>query len=459
MAVPRNVLVLDDDQSVCLMVEHLLYNFAVPKVTCFQSSVEALAAAEHQDFDFFILDWKLPEISGAAVFNRLRDSEKYCDVPIIVSSAFLEKPDLALLGEYLLTGVLEKPLQKSVFQRTVETLYAESLWLEEKKDTLTDIFAKMEGGHFDDTVVALEKLLDSAPHPLPIGCAAARILINSKHIEQAEHLLIQLLKKEPETILPLHLLGKVKILQKKYVEAQRILKNAYTRSPKNLERLNLIGTAAMHNLDYAEADTFFKKALDIDKSSSEAQAGAKLVKNIFDYIADERNTHEESLASLLNSIGIAHIRSRKYAQGIEFYLAAIPHLGDTKLEARLQFNIGLAYMRWNKNKAAARHLQEAKALDPSFEKIHSLEQRIASAVKLEEKLKPMPKEKPSTPPTKTTHSASKRDIETLKSAPTEPTPPVTAPIPEATVPTSPAPEPQGLPLEEMISDTKAPPKK
>ena len=348
----------------------------VAKGNAQQNPLEIIEIVAKEHFDFIVMDWKLPGLAGMALLNRFRAMETHRYTPIIVSSGFLEKTDLALLGENLLIGFLEKPVQRGTLIRRVGDLYEESLWMHDKKDLLTEIFTKIESSTVEGKLTVLETLLNSAPHPVPIGCAAAQILIGKQRYKEAEHLLIQLLKKVPDAIFPLHLLGKIKLLKKEYVDAQKILKKAYSRSPKNVERLNLLGNAALHNLEYEEADSFFNKALTIDKLNVTASSGVKVVKTIFDYINEANKKPGESLASLLNTIGISHIKNRKYEEGIEFYLATIPHLNDTKLESRIQFNIGLGYLRWNKPKEASTHIQQAMTLDPGFEKVKKLDVQV-----------------------------------------------------------------------------------
>lgn len=378
---PEKVLVVDDDSAVAYLIEQLLNEIGVKTVKNLQSSVEAWDEAMKEVYDLVILDWKIPEVSGLALLSRFRADDTYATVPILVISGFLSKEDLTILGEYLLTGFVEKPVQKGFLHPKVSELYNESLWFKDKEERLLENFRDLEKEDISDAVDSLEKLLKESNRPVPLGVIATKILIAGRHFEDAERILNVLLKKSPDSILALHLLGKIKLLTKNYDQALELLKKAYTKSPKNLERLNLIGNANLQKLQYDEAQKYFDKALSVDDANKMAQEGVKLVTNIKTYIKDQGvEQTPKTLASLLNAIGISEVKKEAYEDAVEHYVAAITHINDTQVEAKVELNLGLAYLRWKRPQEALYHMEKALKLNPAFEKAQSLQKRIKTVI-------------------------------------------------------------------------------
>lgn len=378
---PEKVLVVDDDSPVAYLIEQILHEIGIKTVKNLQSSVEAWDEAMKETYDLVVLDWKIPEISGLALLGRFRAHEIYATIPILIVSGFLSKEDLAILGEYLLTGFLEKPVQKGFLHPKVSELYNESLWFKEKQERLIEGFKDLEQDDVSDATDSLERLLKESSKPVPLGVIATKTLIAGRHFAEAERILNVLLKKSPDSILALHLLGKVKLLTKDYDGALELLKKAYTKSPKNLERLNLIGNANLQKLQYDEAAKYFDKALKVDGGNTVAQDGVKLVTNIRTYIKDQGvEQTPKTLASLLNAIGISEVKKEAYEDAVEHYVAAITHLNDTEVEAKVELNLGLAYMRWKRPQEALYHMEKALKLDPKFEKAQGLQKRIQTFI-------------------------------------------------------------------------------
>src|SRR6202795_17933 len=81
----NNVLVVDDDNAVCRIVQSMLSNEQY-QVQTSQSVADALGAIERKHFDAYVIDYKLPDGSGLDVAERIRS--KGSDAPIIVMSGY-----------------------------------------------------------------------------------------------------------------------------------------------------------------------------------------------------------------------------------------------------------------------------------------------------------------------------------------------------------------------------------
>ena len=78
---PRKILVVDDDRSLCDLITDLLAGEGYA-VSCAHDGLEALAAVERDPPDLIVTDVHMPRLDGAQLARRLRDSE----IPAILLS-------------------------------------------------------------------------------------------------------------------------------------------------------------------------------------------------------------------------------------------------------------------------------------------------------------------------------------------------------------------------------------
>ena len=72
---PLRVLIVDDDASITESVEMLLSLLGKEvRVVTSNSPLAALSLAEHHSFDFFILDFRMPEMDGIQLWHRLHQA-------------------------------------------------------------------------------------------------------------------------------------------------------------------------------------------------------------------------------------------------------------------------------------------------------------------------------------------------------------------------------------------------
>ena len=103
-----SVLVVDDDNAVCRIVQRMLSDEQY-QVQTSQSVADALRAIEQKSFDAYVMDDKLPDGSGLDVAERIRS--KGSEAPIILMSGY-ETSSVASGAEKFHAFFLQKPFSR-----------------------------------------------------------------------------------------------------------------------------------------------------------------------------------------------------------------------------------------------------------------------------------------------------------------------------------------------------------
>jgi DNA-binding NtrC family response regulator len=105
----KNVLVVDDENAICRIVQLMLFDEQY-QVQTSQSVADAYRAIEEKPFDAYVMDDKLPDGSGLDVAERIRS--KGSEAPIILMSGY-DASAVALRAEkFRIFDFLQKPFSR-----------------------------------------------------------------------------------------------------------------------------------------------------------------------------------------------------------------------------------------------------------------------------------------------------------------------------------------------------------
>jgi CheY-like chemotaxis protein len=80
----RNLLVVEDDETQRRTIAELIGTGDDVEITGVGTAEEALAALEEKPFDCMVLDLKLPSTSGFQLLEKLREDDRFRNLPVIV---------------------------------------------------------------------------------------------------------------------------------------------------------------------------------------------------------------------------------------------------------------------------------------------------------------------------------------------------------------------------------------
>jgi tetratricopeptide (TPR) repeat protein len=297
--------------------------------------------------ELIVQDWNSDDVSGLALFNRIRGFEATSKVGMIITSDRLAPDEMTLLQEFPGTIFLPKPFTKLQVLGAVHRVIDEIFWIEQNKVGLEQVFSDLKMGR-NDVKVRLFSIIRSSPNKFPLIVLAAKILRKTNHHSLASQLVHESLKIYPNEPILLTELAKIYFLEGKLKEAYVHAEKAVKISPKNLERLCFTGEVSVSLGKIDEAEKLYSKALGIDPENRVALAGVSIsdanTRNHFSQ-AIRDNSAPQNLASLLNLAGIMSIRNGNYEDGFKQYRLALGISKNASEASSLTFNLGLGSIK------------------------------------------------------------------------------------------------------------------
>lgn len=116
-AKPLQILIVDDEQSICMLLQDVLTRFGHSVTTC-QDGAAAVELAGENTFDLVFLDIRMPGMSGLEALKKLRDLQPEATFVMITGFA---KDDI--IDEALQSGAaacLCKPFSLSQVTKLLE---------------------------------------------------------------------------------------------------------------------------------------------------------------------------------------------------------------------------------------------------------------------------------------------------------------------------------------------------
>lgn len=117
------ILAVDDDEDIRDLVALILESHGFQVITAVDGA-SALHETEQRKPDLILLDGMLPDFSGFEVLKLIRNNEdaNVRQIPVVMLSAMLEKPDLEPFATLGATEFLPKPFQSAVLVERVTAI-------------------------------------------------------------------------------------------------------------------------------------------------------------------------------------------------------------------------------------------------------------------------------------------------------------------------------------------------
>lgn len=382
METPKRIAILEDDEVTLKLIASFAKKLGFEAVDTFTMAEDLWARLSEVNYDGIVMDWQLPgELSGLALYNRLRKHAEASVTPILVCSGTVQLEDFALLKEFPCSDLLPKPITYERFEKSFNKVWDEYLWYEDHFEDLKMLTEALET-KAQDAVKHVNRIVRDCPNPLPASVMIGKLLLQDGKLEEAKLVFEKLLKVDKLNVACLTGLGKIALLKGDSALALDTLKRAQEISPHNMERLCLLGSIHLEKMSLDDAKDVFDQALQMDGADKLATAGITVVENVKAFFKESNKSVSvpTSFASLMNTTAVAKVRLGYLKEGIEQYLAALYFVTTPTDKARLMFNIGLGHLKGKNHKEALRWFDHsAKVPGADFKRSKQLVKRLEEA--------------------------------------------------------------------------------
>jgi DNA-binding response OmpR family regulator len=118
--VKKQILIVDDDRTVLTMLKKALSDEY--DVTTMVNSMLLEKCIDTKKVDLIILDYEMPNETGADVFRRLKANEKSKDIPVCFLTGVADRNKIMEIMQLKPHGYLLKPIDIEMLKSTIGTL-------------------------------------------------------------------------------------------------------------------------------------------------------------------------------------------------------------------------------------------------------------------------------------------------------------------------------------------------
>ncbi len=125
---PLAILVVDDQQPMRKTIVYILRQLGYRNVTCAEDGDIAWTCINSRPVDLVLLDWNMPRMSGLSLLKRIRASEDYHKIPVVMITAEANEDHVVTAVQAGVTNYIVKPFSPGVLDKKIhEALAAHGL--------------------------------------------------------------------------------------------------------------------------------------------------------------------------------------------------------------------------------------------------------------------------------------------------------------------------------------------
>ena len=341
------------------------------QVTTAKEAKDALAL--HPQSLLFV-DWQLGTDISVQILSAGRAGESLNLRPILLLITNVTAESAATAMEYAVSKVIAGQLTAPALLEQIENV-KKSQENDVKIDSqLRKVAEARRAGETNAATQMISALYELYANDLRVAVEYASFLIDTDQWKEAESILQPLSTREPPYLRALSAYSRCLLKRGLGGEAESTLKKAKLINPYDVDRLIELGDVLLMNGKTREAQENFSEALQVDRGNKDARIG----KATCNLLQDEINSalqlmHEvaspRELASVFNTAGIMAARDKKFQHAVKLYETATKLVDKNPwLVARLAYNEGLAFNKWDKPEEARKQFERAAKADPEFKK-------------------------------------------------------------------------------------------
>ncbi len=121
---PKNIafLVVDDSLSMRRIIKKAILDMGYVVVHEAKNGLEAWDMLQSTKVDFIVSDWNMPGMKGIDFLHKVRETEKFRELPFLMVSAESQPDNILMAIENGVSNYLTKPFNSEILRRKIETI-------------------------------------------------------------------------------------------------------------------------------------------------------------------------------------------------------------------------------------------------------------------------------------------------------------------------------------------------
>jgi|SRR5882672_176386 len=115
----KRILIVDDEESIRLLLRRILESNPALEITLADGCDEALTLTAEHTYDLILLDLLMPGVGGIEVLTRLRSGSANVKTPVIIVSVLADEPTKIACQSMGVSGYLVKPIDREAVIKAV----------------------------------------------------------------------------------------------------------------------------------------------------------------------------------------------------------------------------------------------------------------------------------------------------------------------------------------------------
>ena len=116
----RSVLIVDDEESIRLLLGRIVESVPMVEITLAGSCEEALQLASSRAYDLILLDLLMPGIGGLEVLKAVRTASLNRATPVIIVSVMADQDTMIVCRSLGISGYIVKPIERGPLAAAIE---------------------------------------------------------------------------------------------------------------------------------------------------------------------------------------------------------------------------------------------------------------------------------------------------------------------------------------------------
>lgn len=370
-------MILSDDDEASAKWRSYLGKLRYESFTIIDNGEEALSLIEPKRIQFIIVNWEMDPMNGSAFCQRLRASDKFRHIPVLIFSKNLSDEEFEIAQCFKLDNLIEWPCVEDEAIQIIQTMVAKEEALDPSEVAIRESNIFLLDREFSQAKAVLNPALKEEAYFPEAQTLMADINYKEGNIDAAEERLNDLFEKKADPPQARHLMARIYSKTKRHEKAIDLLEKTTIKQPFDINALMNLGIAYDESGQPDKAEAAFMKAQEKDPTNQDikkkrSSLAFKIGK--FEMAASIlESVHDMSqVARDFNNIAVGLIAKKRFTDGIKSYKAALGIIQDSDdIYHLMEYNLGLAYRKDGDLKKAFNVLSKVFQKNQDFTKSYA----------------------------------------------------------------------------------------